>query len=73
MLTLETWLKTETEEAVRHTRELMFQKSQILFAVVVGQTWFSDLISLDEHTMDLVLGGAQRSCSVEMSEVEIAI
>jgi hypothetical protein len=70
---LDTWLANETKETVSKCRELMFQKSKLLFSVIVGQSWFSDFLSVDENSMELFLGGDKRSCSVEMAEVEISI
>jgi hypothetical protein len=68
---LNTWLEKETEASIAATRALLYQKAQLLFSVTVGQSWFSDMISLDENTMDLVLGGEQRTCTVEMKETRV--
>ena len=67
------WLSKEVKAAVSKVRSLQFQKSQVLFAVAVGQVWFSDFISLDENSMDLDLDNKNRSFSVEMRDVEVKI
>lgn len=70
---LETWLQDETQEAIRKARELSFKKAQILFSIVVGQSWFSDFETLDEHNLDLFIDSTKLACSVEQTEIEIEI
>jgi hypothetical protein len=68
-----TWLEEETRASIALCRDLMFKKAQLLFSVIVGQSWFSEFASLDQNSMSLDLDGQALSCKVEMSEKEVKI
>lgn len=70
---LEAWLDEETKAAINLTRDLIFKKAQLLFAVTVGQAWFSEFSSLDENSLEIDMDGQKLSCKVEMSEIQIKI
>lgn len=60
--------------AVQDTRRLIAAATDLKFAVVVGQTWFSEWKSLDENTLDLDLGLSEKVLgTVTMREIEIKI
>lgn len=70
---LQKWLTDETQYAIYNTRKLIREKANIVFAIVVGQTWFTDFESVNETEKDLLLDNETRKCSVEMKEVQINI
>jgi len=68
----EAWLDGQLKSARGDARKLMFELASIKFAVVVGQTWFTEFASLDENSLDIDVGGDKPlSCTVEMKEVQI--
>lgn len=67
------WVEKKAKETTWETRHLLGEKAKLLFAVVVGQTWFKEFSSLDENTMTLSLDGLDREFTVEMKEVEVKI
>jgi hypothetical protein len=70
---LSTWLEQEAATSVAITRELLYEKAQRLFAIVVGQVWFSEFSSLDENSLVLTADGLNLTCKVEMKEIKVAI
>jgi hypothetical protein len=70
---LEGWLDEEAKAAVQVTRDLIFKKAQLLFSVLVGQSWFQEFASLDENSMEIELEGQKLSCKVEMRENQVSI
>jgi hypothetical protein len=52
---LKTWLTTEQESVVKRTRAATERLAQCKFAVVVGHTWFTDLASMDDTTLNVEL------------------
>jgi len=71
---LKAWLDGEKKQATAEARRLMFEMAQDKFAVIVGQTWFTEFSSLDENTLDVTMpDGEKVTCTVEMKEVEIKI
>lgn len=67
-----TWIDIETVEVIKRTRALMHELSKSKFAIVVGHTWFSDLASLDDKSLDVVLPGfGPVSVTASLSEIEI--
>lgn len=69
----EQWIKDKVKHTVATVRGLLHQKAQTQFAIIVGQTWFSEFKSLDENTLTLKLGGEDVIGKVEQNEVEIHI
>lgn len=47
------WLDAEGKEIVKRTRELIQELAQTKFAVVVGHTWFTDLGSFENTSMEV--------------------
>jgi hypothetical protein len=71
---LTAWLLDRKKTTTAKARTLMFEISQVMFSLVVGQTWFSDFSSLDESQLTVTLDdGRAFECSVQMMEVEINI
>jgi len=66
-------LDKAAKDSVSKVRGLIFEKAQLLFSIVVGQTWFSEFSSLEENSMDLTLDGQTLSCKVEMNEIQVKI
>lgn len=64
------WLDLKSGEATSRARRLIYDVARTKFAVIVGQTWFSEFKSLDEHEMDLSLDGERLHFSAELREVE---
>lgn len=67
------WLFESVATLDTARRKLISQKARLMFAVVVGQTWFHEFKSLDEGSMTLDLNGQKLECKVEMREVEVKI
>lgn len=68
--TVTAWLEERAEEATSRARRLIYDVARIKFAVIVGQTWFSEFKSIDENEMDLTLDGERLHFSVVAREVE---
>lgn len=56
------------DEQKTKVRDLIFQKATALFAITVGQTWPSDLKSVDDSTMTMSFDGSDVECSLAMLE-----
>jgi hypothetical protein len=54
-------------------RGLMHQATQIKFAVIVGQVWFSEFKSLDENTMTVKCDGKDIVGTLDLREIEIKV
>jgi hypothetical protein len=63
--------KAKMQRAI--ARGLIFQKSQIVFSTIVGQTWFTEFKSLDENTLDITIDGKTVTGTIELREVEVKI
>lgn len=70
---LEGWLAEETKAAIAHTRDLLYKKAKILFAITVGQSWFSEFSSLDQNSLEIDVKGQKLSCKVEMKEIQVKV
>lgn len=70
---LEGWLAEEEKASIALTRDLLYKKAKLLFAITVGQVWFNEFASLDQNTMDIDVKGQRLSCKVEMKETEFKI
>ncbi len=70
---LATSLEEKAKANVKATRDLIANMAKTKFAIVVGQTWFSEFKSLDENTMTIDVDGNKLDCTVEMSEIEVKI
>lgn len=69
----EAWLTAQVKrlDAVRRAR--MTAKAQAVFAIIVGQTWFTEFQGIDENSMELTIDGQKLACRVEMKEVQVKI
>jgi hypothetical protein len=72
------WIDAKARDAISKTRDLLFEISQIKFAVVVGQTWFKEFSSLDENSLKVKVRTAAKQESeiggkVEMREIQVKI
>ena len=71
---LAAWLEGEQKAIVEHTRKLTEQLAQRKFAVVVGHTWFTDLPSMDDSTLDIDVPGYGRvAVTAALKDVQIAL
>lgn len=70
---LEQWLDERQKEAVKRVRELLFKRSQITFAIIVGQVWPSEFASLDQNTLTIEVDGQKIEGKLEMREVEVKL
>jgi Mg-chelatase subunit ChlD len=66
------FVQNKAQSVIKDKRDLMLQISKIKFAIVVGQTWFSDM-KADQTGMDLTIHGKNLHAEVEMSEFEVKI
>jgi hypothetical protein len=54
---LGTWLESEAKAVVAQTRQLMQELAQDKFSIVVGHTWFKDMPSMDDNSLEVELPG----------------
>jgi hypothetical protein len=69
----EAWLTGQAKITTAAVRGLMHQATQIKFAVIVGQVWFSEFKSLDENTMTVKCDGKDIAGTLDLREIEIKI
>lgn len=70
---LKAWLLDRKKTTTAKARTLMFETSQVMFSLVVGQTWFKEFASLDESSMSIAQDGQTYECKAELNEYEEAI
>jgi hypothetical protein len=68
-----TWIETKAKEQTAEVRKQMFAMAQTKFAIIVGNSWFSEFSSLDESEMEITVDGQSISCQVEMKETKQTI
>lgn len=69
----EAWLAAKSTAAIAEARHLLAHIAQTKFGVVVGQTWFWDLGSIENDSMDIEVEGKKLACKVEMKEIEVYV
>jgi hypothetical protein len=70
----EAWLGSESHAATKAVRSLMGEMARTKFAIVVGQSWFTEFDSIDQNQLSILADdGSDLECRVEMKEVEIPI
>ena len=70
----EAWLHFQALTATKSVRALLGEMARTKFAIVVGQSWFTEFQSIDETTMAIKADdGSDLECRIEMKDVEIAI
>lgn len=70
------WLEGLQKATTAERRGLLFKKAQAVFAIVVGQVWFTEFPTLDDKTLTLPLvglglGAQDVECTVELNEEQI--
>lgn len=55
------------------TRSLIYRKARIVFATIVGQTWFEEFPTLEDNTIKVPHDGGELEISVNMREVPVEI
>lgn len=68
---LEKWLNKKIKDLDFSRRNYLRNKSQQIFSVIVGQTWFKEFGSIDENSMSLSIDSVDLNFSIKMREVEI--
>ena len=66
----EKWIDDKLEEVRKQIKKLLYEISQIKFAVIVGQVWFKEFDSLEENVWTLE---NKVQCTIELKEVEVKI
>jgi hypothetical protein len=69
----EAWLDGEVKAATTETRKLIAEMARTKFAIIVGQIWPSEFLSLDENSLDVAVDGQKLTCTLNMKEVEVKI
>lgn len=67
------WLTGREKTLIAEKRALEFRQSQIVFSIIVGQTWFSDMKTLDDKSMTLKIDGRDIEGTAEMKEIEVKL
>lgn len=67
------WLVAETKETISQVRTTQYDLNKILYAIVVGQAWFTEFASLDENEMTIKFHDFEVKCQAVLAEKEIAI
>lgn len=67
------WATEQAEKKTAECRALMREIAQTKFAVIVGQTWFSEFKSLEENSLKLKLDDFEVACKVNLTEPEIKL
>lgn len=67
------WITDKATTTKNAVRDLLHTKSQIMFAVIVGQTWFTEAKSLDDNTFATKVNGVPVTCTVSLEEEQIKI
>jgi hypothetical protein len=62
------WLDAKAKEQVADVRKRTLEISKAKYAILVGQSWFKDLPTLDDKEMTLNLDGKDIKFTVEMAE-----
>lgn len=71
---LATWLEGEQKAITTNTRELIEYLAQRKFAIIVGHTWFSDMPTLDDNSLELeVPGYGAVPVTATLKDVQIAL
>jgi len=70
---LSTWLDTESQSVTQNVRSLIRSVAKTKFAIMVGHIWFKEFDSLDQNSMDVVVGDQTFSCKAEIRDIEVAV
>lgn len=70
---LEEFIINKTNEVVARKRELMQQKAEIVFALILSKKWFTEFKSFDENTLMLTIDGQIFDFTFNLSEKEVKI
>ncbi len=60
----EAWVRSEAGQTTQLTRDLMRLIAEIKFSVLIGQVWFKEFASTEEHDISVVLDGVPTACSI---------
>lgn len=70
---LRAWLGIELKKSQARVRRYLYEMAQIRFSIIVGQTWPTEFVSLDEDSMDITVDGTKISCQLVAREIEVKI
>lgn len=64
----EAWITKQERDAMIAKRKLQTQMAKVKFTVLIGQSWFTEFSSFDEHALRMDLGGEAREVEFELRE-----
>ncbi len=69
----EAWLKAESKKLDKERRQMIADKAQAVFCIIVGCVWPSEFATVDENALTLDVDGQKLACTLEASEVKVTI
>ena len=69
---IENWIDAATKAAITEVRALNKTLSKVVYGIVAGHGWFTDL-DLEESTMEVEVDGVKYKVTAELTEKEIKI
>lgn len=70
---LETWVAAKEKDTVSAVRGMLKRMAEIKFGIIVGQLWFDEFPTIDDHVLTMTFDGEKVDCDVELKPVEIKI
>lgn len=70
---LEVWLENKKDSAIKRTRILNNEISKIIFSTILSQNWFTDLGSIENTTMNLLIDGKDLKFDFVLEDVQVEI
>lgn len=67
------FLKTNQEFYGARVKNLLFSVSRSMFVLILGQSWFSDMESPDDNSLDLEFNGTTMHFEARLRDVEVKI
>ncbi len=67
------FLEKKSDFHKERSRRLILEAAKMKFAVIVGQTWFTEFRSMDENTMEVEFEGETYKCTLELGEKKVNI
>lgn len=69
---IESWIGDAAKAAINEVRSLNKTLSKVVYGIVAGHGWFTDL-DLEESTMDVEVDGVKYTVTAELAEKEVKI
>jgi hypothetical protein len=70
---LKVWLENKTNSAIKRTRELNSEISKIKFSVILSQSWFTDLESIEDTKLSLDIDGTTYDFEFVLADTVVKI